>query len=92
MRRPFDSLTLHASLGCLAEVESFRSSMSACGPLKSFTAEEERTQRFAEERSMFLCEPLRPSFLCGEVLNVFFGPIANARLIRRQSRAAWLNH
>jgi hypothetical protein len=26
---------------------------------------------------MFLCEPLRPLFLCGEVLNVFFGPNAD---------------
>jgi hypothetical protein len=42
--------------------------------LKSFTAEEGRTQRFAEEYSRVLCEPLRPLFLCGEVLNDFNGP------------------
>jgi hypothetical protein len=44
--------------------------------LKSFTAEEQRTQRFAENTAVFLCGPLRPSFLCGEVLNDFKGPRA----------------
>jgi hypothetical protein len=49
------------------------------GPLKSFTAEEQRTQRFAENTAVFLCGPLRPSFLCGEVLNDFKGPQAEHR-------------
>jgi hypothetical protein len=44
--------------------------------LKSFTAEEQRTQRFAENTAVFLCGPLRPSFLCGEVSNDFKGPPA----------------
>ena len=35
---------------------------------KSFTAEEQRTQRSAEQYRFVLCEPLRPSFLCGEAL------------------------
>jgi hypothetical protein len=35
--------------------------------MKCFTAEEQRTQRFAEEYMLgFLCEPLRPLFLYGE--------------------------